>query len=404
MSYPSKAPHEAGRLRGATSSPVRDILALTERPGVVSFAGGLPAPDLFDRAGLQAAFTAVLAEGSGARVLQYSTTEGDPLLRRLIAQRLTERGLETGADDLLITSGSQQALTLVAAVLLQPGDRVLVEEPSYLAALQCFALAGAEAIPVPCDDDGLDPEALEALIAQHRPTLLYTVPTFHNPTGRTLPAQRRLALAEVAERTGLWIVEDDPYGELRYSGDALPAVASLPPAHGRTLAVSTLSKIAAPGLRIGWVRAPEMLLRSLTIAKQAADLHSSTVDQAAAARWLATADLAGHIERLRAEYGARRDALLSGLAAALPPGSTHNRPDGGMFVWARLPDGWDAGALLPRALDRNVAYVPGAPFFSGPPDVATLRLSFTAHRPEEIALGLDRLADALAASDAPVVA
>ncbi|HEX3976200.1 MAG TPA: aminotransferase class I/II-fold pyridoxal phosphate-dependent enzyme, partial [Solirubrobacteraceae bacterium] len=166
----------------------------------------------------------------------------------------------------------------------------------------------------------------------------------------------------------------------------------------------TLSKIAAPGLRIGWVRAPEMLLRSLTIAKQAADLHSSTVDQAAAARWLATADLAGHIERLRTEYGARRDALLSGLAAALPPGSTHNRPDGGMFVWARLPDGWDAGALLPRALDRDVAYVPGAPFFSGPPDVATLRLSFTAHGPEEIALGLDRLADALAASDAPVVA
>lgn len=403
MSYPSKAPHQAGRLRGATSSPVRDILALTERPGVVSFAGGLPAPDLFDRAGLQAAFTAVLAEGSGARALQYSTTEGDPLLRRLIAQRLTERGLETAADDLLITSGSQQALTLVAAVLLEPGDRVLVEEPSYLAALQCFALAGAEAIPVPCDDDGLDPEALEGLIAQHRPTLLYTVPTFHNPTGRTLSAARRLALAEVAERTGLWIVEDDPYGELRYSGDALPAVASLPPAHGRTLAVSTLSKIAAPGLRIGWVRAPQMLLRSLTIAKQAADLHSSTVDQAAAAHWLATADLAGHIERLRAEYGARRDALLSGLGAALPPGSTHNRPDGGMFVWARLPDGWDAGALLPRALDRDVAYVPGAPFFSGPPDVATLRLSFTAHGPEEIALGLDRLADALAASDAPAV-
>ncbi len=403
MSHPSKAPHQAGRLRGATSSPVRDILALTERPGVVSFAGGLPAPDLFDRAGLQAAFTAVLAEGSGARALQYSTTEGDPLLRRLIAQRLTERGLETAADDLLITSGSQQALTLVAAVLLEPGDRVLVEEPSYLAALQCFALAGAEAIPVPCDDDGLDPEALEALIAQHRPTLLYTVPTFHNPTGRTLSAGRRIALAEVAERTGLWIVEDDPYGELRYSGDALPAVASLPPAHGRTLAVSTLSKIAAPGLRIGWVRAPQMLLRTLTIAKQAADLHSSTVDQAAAAHWLATADLAGHIERLRAEYGARRDALLSGLGAALPPGSTHNRPDGGMFVWARLPDGWDAGALLPRALDRDVAYVPGAPFFSGPPDVATLRLSFTAHGPEEIALGLDRLADALAASDAPAV-
>jgi len=396
MTYPSNASAGNGRLRGATSSPVRDILALTERPGVVSFAGGLPAPDLFDRAGLQAAFTAVLAEDSGARALQYSTTEGDPVLRGLVAQRLTERGLQTAADDLLITSGSQQALTLVAAVLLQPGDRVLVEEPSYLAALQCFALAGAQAIPVPCDDGGLDPEALDALIAEHRPALLYTVPTFHNPTGRTLSLERRVALAEVAERTGVWIVEDDPYGELRYSGETLPAVASLPPAQGRTLAISTLSKIAAPGLRIGWVRAPRELLRSLTIAKQAADLHSSTVDQAAAARWLATADLAAHIKRLRAEYGARRDALLAGLGAALPPGSTHNHPDGGMFVWARLPDGWDAGALLARALDRDVAYVPGAPFFSGPPDPATLRLSFTAHRPEEIAVGLERLAGALA--------
>jgi 2-aminoadipate transaminase len=401
MSYPSHAAAGNGRLRGATSSPVRDILALTERPGVVSFAGGLPAPDLFDRAGLQAAFTAVLGEESGARALQYSTTEGDPLLRRLVAQRLTERGLDTAADDLLITSGSQQALTLVAAVLLEAGDRVLVEEPSYLAALQCFALAGAQAIPVPCDDGGLDPDALDALIAEHRPTMLYTVPTFHNPTGRTLSLERRLALAEVAERTGVWIVEDDPYGELRYSGEALPAVASLRPAHGRTLAISTLSKIAAPGLRIGWVRAPRMLLRSLTIAKQAADLHSSTVDQAAAARWLATADLAAHIERLRAEYGARRDALLAGLGDALPAGSTHNHPDGGMFVWARLPDGWDAGALLQRALDHDVAYVPGAPFFSGAPDVATLRLSFTAHGPDEIAQGLRRLGQALATSDAP---
>jgi 2-aminoadipate transaminase len=400
MSYPSHPPAGSARLRGATSSPVRDILALTERPGVVSFAGGLPAPDLFDVAGLRAAFTAVLAEDSGARALQYSTTEGDPLLRRLVAERLTQRGLDTTADDLLITSGSQQALTLVSGVLLQPGDRVLVEEPSYLAALQCFALTGARAIPIPCDDGGLDPDALEALIAQHRPTLLYTVPTFHNPTGRTLSLERREALAEVAERTGVWIVEDDPYGELRYSGQALPAVASLPAADGRTLAISTLSKIAAPGLRIGWVRAPQPLLRSLTIAKQAADLHSSTVDQAAAARWLAATDLTAHIARLRTAYGARRDALLSGLAAALPAGSTHNHPDGGMFVWARLPDGWDAGALLQRALDHDVAYVPGAPFFSGPHDPATLRLSFTAHRPGEIALGLERLAQALATSPA----
>jgi 2-aminoadipate transaminase len=396
MSQSSPTADGASRLRGATSSPVRDILALTERPGVVSFAGGLPAPELFDREGLRAAFAAVLAEESGARALQYSTTEGDPILRGLIAQRLTGRGLPTGADDLLITSGSQQALTLVAAVLLEPGDRVLVEEPSYLAALQCFALAGAQAIPVPCDEDGLDPDALEALIHEHRPSLLYTVPTFHNPTGRTLSFERRRALAALAGESGLWIVEDDPYGELRYSGETLPPVASLPGAEDRTLAISTLSKIAAPGLRIGWVRAPRMLLRSLTIAKQAADLHSSTIDQAAAARWLATTDLDAHIQGLRAAYGARRDALVSGLATALPDGSTHNHPDGGMFVWARLPSGHDAGALLQRALDRDVAYVPGAPFFSGAPDRTTLRLSFTAHGPDEIALGLQRLAEAFA--------
>ena len=396
MSRSTSPPPAAGRLRGVTSSPVRDILALTERPGVVSFAGGLPAPDLFDVAGLRAAFTAVLADDAGGRALQYSTTEGDPLLRRLIAERLTQRGLETSAADLLITSGSQQALTLIAGVLLEPGDRVLVEEPSYLAALQCFALAGAEAVPVPCDEDGLDPAAVEELVRHHRPKLLYTIPTFHNPTGRTLPSDRRRALAEVADRTGLWLVEDDPYGELRYRGQPLASVASLAAARERTLAVSTLSKIAAPGLRIGWVRAPQMLLRSLTIAKQAADLHSSTVDQAAAARWLSTTDLGAHVQRLRTEYGARCDALVDGLAAALPPGSVHNRPDGGMFVWARLPDGWDAAALLARALAHDVAYVPGAPFFSGPPDPAALRLSFTAHPPEEIAHGLERLAQALA--------
>lgn len=385
-----------GRLGGALSSPVRDILALTDRPGVVSFAGGLPAPELFDIAGLREAFASVLTDASGGRALQYSMTEGNPALRWAIAERLTSRGLPTQAEDLLITSGSQQALTLVASVLLEPGDRVLVEEPSYLAALQCFAQARAIAVPVPCDDDGLDPEALDELVSRHRPKLLYTVPTFHNPTGRTLTLARRHALAALLERTGLWLVEDDPYGELRYNGKPLPAIASLAEMSGRTLALSTLSKVVAPGLRLGWVRAPRQMLRPLTIAKQAADLHSSTIDQAAAASWLTTTDLDAHIAKLCRAYRARRDALLDGLASALPAGSTHNRPHGGMFIWARLPDGWDAGALLARALERNVAYVPGAPFFSGAPDPATLRLSFTAHRPEAIRRGLERLADAFA--------
>lgn len=392
-------PAAAARLRDVAGSPVREILALTQKPGVISFAGGLPAPELFDTAGTAAAFAAVLSDERAGRTLQYSTTEGDPALRAAIAARLGRRGLPTDPDDVLVTSGSQQALTLVAAVLLEPGDRVLVEEPSYLAALQCFQMAGAELVPVPCDDDGLDPDALGALVRRHRPKLLYTVPTFHNPTGRTLPLERRRALAAAAGRLGLWIVEDDPYGELRYRGEPVPPVASLPGAEDRTLALSTLSKVLAPGLRIGWVRAPARLHRALVVAKQAADLHTSTVDQAAAAHWLASCDLDAHVARLRAAYAPRRDALVAGLAAALPAGSRWTRPDGGMFVWARLPDGWDADELLRAALERDVAFVPGWPFYAGPPDRATLRLSFTTHTTQEIASGLDRLAAAVGAAE-----
>jgi len=371
---------------------VREILALTARPGVISFAGGLPAPELFDAPGLREAFAAALEDAG--RTLQYSTTEGDPDLRAAIADRLTARGLPTGADEILVTSGSQQAPTLAATVLVEPGAAVLVEEPSYLAALQAFGLAGARVVPVACDDDGLDPDAVAAAAAASGARLLYTIPTFHNPTGRTLPLERRVALAAVAERAGLWLIEDDPYGELRYRGEPLPLLAALPGAAERTLALSTLSKVAAPGLRIGWVRTPPALRQALVVAKQAADLHSSTVDQAAAARWLATVDLDAHLGVLRAEYGRRRDALLDGLAAALPPGSSHNRPEGGMFVWARLPDGWDSEALLRRALERDVAFVPGFPFFAGEPDRAALRFSFTTHPPAEIAEGLARLREA----------
>lgn len=384
-------PAAAARLRGVASSPVREILALTQRPGVISFAGGLPAPELFDAPGLREAFAAALADGAYERTLQYSTTEGDPQLRGLIAARLRTRGLPTEPDDVLITSGSQQALTLIAAVLVEPGDTVLVEEPSYLAALQCFQMAGARVVPVPCDDDGLDPEAIPALVRRERPKLLYTVPTFHNPTGRTLPLERRAALAQAAARVGLWIVEDDPYGELRYRGAPVAQVASLPGAEDRTIALSTLSKVLVPGLRIGWLRAPAALRRALVVAKQAADLHTSTIDQAAAAHWLGACDLDAHIAGLRAVYAPRRDALVGALADTLPEGSRWTRPDGGMFVWVRLPDGWDADDLLKASLEREVAFVPGWPFFPGQPDRATLRLSFTTHTEAEIAEGLTRL-------------
>ena len=353
---------------------------------------GCPTRGCSTRRGCAPRSTARCSDDAAGRSLQYSTTEGDPVLRERIAELLCGRGLPTTADEVIVTSGSQQALTLVATLLVEPGSVVLVEEPGYLAALQAFRLAGARLVPVACDDDGLVPEALEAAVVRERPTLLYTVPTFQNPTGRTLPAERRRAVARIAAEHGLWILEDDPYGELRYSGEPAGPIAALPEVADRVLALSTLSKIAAPGLRIGWVRAPASVRRQLVIAKQAADLHTSTIDQAASAIWLDADRPARRTSGGCATvYGARRDALLGGLAQALPPGSTWNEPDGGMFVWARLPDGWDAAELLPAAIERDVAFVPGAPFFAGPPDAAALRLSFTTHPPEEIAEGLRRL-------------
>ncbi len=389
-------PSLSARLADVQSSPVRDILKLTQRAEVISFAGGLPAPELFPAEMVAQAFASALKPAVAARALQYSTTEGDPQLRALLAQRLTGRGLHADAHEILVTTGSQQALGLVASVLVDPGDVVLVENPSYLAALQCFGFAGARLVAAPCDDHGLDPEQLPELIAEHRPKFLYLVPTFQNPTGRTLPDARRARLAEIAAEHGMWLVEDDPYGELRYDGQPLAPIASYDGARDRTVTVSTLSKLLAPGLRIGFLRAPEQLLGPLTVAKQAADLHTSTVDQHAARICLQTGDLDDHIELIRAEYRRRRDALLGGLSAALPEGSTHNHPDGGMFVWARLPEGWNATKLLSAALPHDVAFVPGAPFYATDPDPRTLRLSFTTHPPAEIVEGLARLRSAAA--------
>ncbi|MFB7028606.1 MULTISPECIES: PLP-dependent aminotransferase family protein [unclassified Streptomyces] len=384
-------PAVASRLAGVGSSPVRDILALTARPEMISFAGGLPAPELFDVAGIRAAYDGVLTD-LPRQALQYSTTEGDPELRAAVAGRLTARGLPTDADDLLVTTGSQQALTLLATALLEPGGVVLVEDPCYLAALQTFAFAGARVVPVPTDEEGIVPEALEEIAARENPTLLYVVPTFQNPTGRTLPAERRTAVAEAAARHGFWIVEDDPYGELRYDGEPVPWIAADPAAADRTVLLGSFSKVMAPGLRLGHLRAPAGLRRSCVIAKQAADLHTSTVDQAAAARYLRDSDLDAHVAVMRAAYRERRDAMLDGLPAALPEGSRWNRPEGGMFVWATLPEGYDATALLRTAVGHEVAYVPGAPFFCGEPDPGAMRLSFTTHSAEEIGEGLRRLA------------
>jgi len=384
----------AQRLQGVASSPVRDLLALIDRPEVISFAGGLPAPELFDLDGLRAAFDQVLSTPAGRRHLQYAPTEGNIDLREIVAGRMSARGLPTTAGDLLITTGSQQALTLIATALLDPGAVVAVEEPTYLAALQCFQLAGARIVAVPGDQDGIDPAALAAVLHAERPRLLYLVPTFANPTGRTLTPARRAEVADLAAAHGTWVVEDDPYGELRYRGEPVPALASHPVAADCVLHLGSFSKIAAPGMRLGWVRSPARLRSALAVAKQAADLHTSTIDQAAAAAYLAATDMDAHVRGLRDAYRRRRDAMITAMPRTAPPGSTWTDPDGGMFTWLRLPEGHDSAALLPEALKRDVAFVPGAPFYATRPDRATLRLSFTTHTPEEITEGMRRLAEA----------
>ncbi|UXX93881.1 PLP-dependent aminotransferase family protein [Streptomyces sp. AD2-2] len=392
-------PPLAARARAIGGSPVRDILAVTARPEVINFAGGLPAPELFDAAGIAAAYQAVLTE-TPARALQYATTEGEPVLRNALAARTSARGPATGADDLLVTTGSQQALSLLATALLEPGDVVLVEQPCYLAALQVFAFAGARIVAVPGDAAGVDPEALDELVVRERPKLFYTVPTFQNPTGRTLPADRRAAVAEVAARRGVWIVEDDPYGELRFEGERLPWIAAQESAADRTVLLGSFSKVMAPGLRLGWLRAPTDLLRACVVAKQAADLHTPTVNQLAAARYLADNDLDAHVARVAAVYRDRRDAMLAGLPNSLPEGSSWERPEGGMFLWARLPESYDTTALLHRVVEHEVAYVPGAPFYAGEPDRSTLRLCFVTQTPDAIREGLRRLGRGLGVADA----
>ncbi|WP_199522464.1 aminotransferase-like domain-containing protein [Geodermatophilus marinus] len=388
-------PAVAERLAGVAGSPVRELLALLDRPEVISFAGGLPAPELFDLDGVRAAYDRVLWGPHARRALQYAPSEGDRELRARVAARLTARGLLTSGGDLLVTSGSQQGLSLVATALLDPGATVLVEDPTYLAALQCFQLAGARVVPVPTDEHGMDPDALADALRRERPALVYLVPTFANPTGRTMPSHRRAEVVELTARHGVWLVEDDPYADLRYRGAPVPALAAHPGADDHVVYLGSFSKVAAPGLRLGWLRAPSSLLPALTLAKQAADLHTSTVDQAAAAAWFAAADVESHVLRLCSAYRERRDAMVEALPAALPAGSTWTEPDGGMFVWVRLPGDVDTAELLPAALRHDVAFVPGAAFFAGRPDRATLRLSFTAYGPARLAEGMARLAAAL---------
>src|SRR4051812_41615697 len=386
------------RLADTQSSPVRELLETAMQPHIISLAGGLPAPDTFDVPGLRVAFDEVLGGPDAVRSLQYSLTEGDLALRERLAAFMGTRGLRAIGHDVLITTGSQQALGLIASVLCDPGDTILVEDPTYLAALQTFQLADVNAVAIESDEHGPDPAALIRRAGETGAKAAYLIPTFQNPTGRTLSADRRAALAEAAVTAGLWLIEDDPYSALRLDGEPVDLLAAHPAARERTLVIQTLSKVLSPGLRIGYVRAPAALRGPLAVAKQAADLHTSTVAQMAAERWLATNDLSEHIAGLAAHYRPRRDALLAALGEHLPAGSRMTRPQGGLFIWVTLPEGHDAEAILPRALANGVAFVPGKYFYAGAHEARTLRVSFATATVPELHEGAARLGAAIIGS------
>ena len=389
------APRLAHRMEQMQPSAVREILKVAERPDVLSFAGGRPAPELFPVEEIAAAHAEVLAQ-DGAFALQYSTTEGYGPLREWIATHLLRRGMKVKASEVMITSGSQQGIDLVARILLDPGDVVLVENPTYLAALQAFAAYEAKLVPVPSDDDGMQTEQLEALIVAHRPKLIYLVSNFQNPKGTSLSMARRQQLAQLANRYGVVVLEDDPYGELIFTGEQLPAVASLEGEN--VLHISTFSKTLAPGLRIGWLAGEESLVRKATIVKQAADLHTATLSQRAASTLLRDFDLDGHLTQLRSVYGQRCATMLAALKQYMPVGTTWVEPKGGMFVWMQLPNGIDAESLFHAALAKQVAFVPGSAFFVDDIRRDFVRLNFSNRPPELIKEGMRRLGEVVHAA------
>lgn len=385
----------ATRLSQIKASAVREILKVTEQPEVVSFAGGLPAPELFPVSAFAEAHASVLAT-DGAAALQYSTTEGFAPLRAWVADRLRGRGVRCDPEDVLITAGSQQGIDLVAKVLLDPGDLVLVERPTYLAAIQSFASYEASFRSVASDDGGIVVDDLARALRECRPKLLYLVPDFQNPSGVTLTTDRRAAVLRLCAEHEVPVVEDCAYGELRYRGVAPPFLAALDDA-GLCVHLGTFSKTLAPGLRIGWAVAPRALARRLAVAKQAVDLHSSSISQRVVARLLETFVYEAHLARLRRTYGERCLAMLAAIERHFPAGARWTRPEGGLFVWVQLPAGLAAEGVLEDALRDKVAFVPGAPFYANEVRHDFLRLNFSNRTPEVIDDGIARIGRALAA-------
>ncbi len=381
----------ARRMEGIRPSTIRQILKVTEQPDMISFAGGLPSPQCFPIAELAQSAQRVFAE-SGAEALQYAVTEGYGPLRERFAAEMAERGVSCTSENILITSGSQQALDLIGKVFLDPGDCILTETPTYLAAIQAFQAYEVRFACVPTDELGLDADCLEEVILRERPKLLYLIPNFQNPTGVTLPDERRRKVFELAVRYGMLVVEDDPYGKLRYSGQDIPPIKS----HDQediVLYVSTISKTITPGMRIGWIVAPENILRKLEIAKQAIDLHTSNLDQRIITRYLNDFDNKLHIEHIRKLYGSNYALMNENLGRLMPSDFHWTHPEGGMFLWVSCPEGIDTKEMLVEEGKRKVLFVPGQDFFPDGSGHRFLRLNFSNASEENIRIGISRLAE-----------
>jgi 2-aminoadipate transaminase len=370
------------RAQKLTSSAIREILKVTERPEVISFAGGLPSPATFPVERLRAACVDVLTQAPSP-ALQYGPTEGYLPLREWIAQRH-----KVSVANVLVTTGSQQGLDLLGKVLIDVDSRVLVETPTYLGALQAFSLSEPQFISVPADDEGLVPDELTHELTRGA-RLLYCLPSFQNPTGRRLPVARRQQLTRIASAAGLLLLEDDPYGALSYSGEQLPTLHSMNP--DGVVYMGSFSKVLAPGLRVGYIIAPDVLLRKLVQAKQAADLHTPSFTQRIVHEVIKNGFLDEHIPKIRTLYGEQCRTMLDALQKYFPSSVSWNTPAGGMFIWVKLPEHVDSSALLEQAIAENIAFVPGAPFFANEPQKNTLRLSFVTVPKEKIVDGIARL-------------
>ncbi|PIF26333.1 DNA-binding transcriptional MocR family regulator [Acidovorax sp. 56] len=393
----------ADRLNNVETSAIRELFKLLGKPGIISFAGGFPDSAMFDVEGIRAASNAALAEEPGA-ALQYGATEGyNPLREQLAAFMASKGAKDVAADNLIVTTGSQQALDLLGKTLISPGDKVIVEGPTFLATIQCFRLYGAELISAPIDGNGVKTDELEKLIAEHKPKFVYLIPTFGNPSGAMLSLERRKAVLEMAVKHNTLIVEDDPYGDL-YFGEAPPPSllnlsATVPGSRELLVHCGSLSKVLSPGLRVGWMIAPAELLGKATMCKQFSDAHTSTFAQATAAQYLKAGRMPATLANVRKVYAERAQAMGDALRKELGDAIEFVQPQGGLFVWARLTGAGgkvaDGNVLAKRAIEKGVAFVPGTPFFCANPDHATFRLSFATADVDKIREGVARLGQAI---------